>query len=264
METRAFENKNLQIVAVTDTKSECSVQAGSHASDMVNTTVSKFFDGKFMEGFKSAATTALSQLLGNVQAALKKHGESLICYVGQIAVLDTFKTNPQVTLYEVSKSIGENTQTARKLLNEHAEFVALLLISSGTIGAKGWQKKPVMRELLNNEHQISGCKGKQRTIWKKVPLTERQHCVTHARKVTVDSSRTIGGYHRAKADTRHHFAGGIPCQSVLEEALRHLKNSGDEAACIGMHNYDEEGIKLCLNLIRGKEHVRLAKQEQGW
>eukprot|EP00794_Sanderia_malayensis_P008732 gene8731-9663_t len=105
------------------------------------------------------------------------------------------------------------------------------------------------------------CKG-----WQRKP--------TQLRKCPKITGEGIRGYHgdsspRAKADIILQTVfpakkNCIPCQSVLEEALNHLKGSDDVTACIGMHNYDQEGIKSCLNLISVKEHERLAQQQQNW
>ncbi|KAK3730935.1 hypothetical protein QZH41_000562 [Actinostola sp. cb2023] len=159
MEAKAYEDKTLPIVAIVDTTKYCSIGAESGVGDKVGGTLNELFKGNLMDGLKQGLTVALDEFLGNAKAGrqemtqfhvafdsnsllridvyfykyefhsegLKKHGRNMFCYVAQVGVLDCIKIDPQVTLYELTKSVGpENIQDAKKLLEDETTFAVSL------------------------------------------------------------------------------------------------------------------------------------------
>lgn len=158
MAAKAFEDKTLPIVAIIDTKSFNYIHVEEGCGDGVKGVVSKLFDGAFMKGFQAAITTALETFLGNSAAGkqesqefhvvfdrnallrvdvyfykykyssktVKDSHQTVVCNVVQIGVLDSMKVNPQVILFEVSKSLGSDTEKAKEILERNTDFVESL------------------------------------------------------------------------------------------------------------------------------------------
>lgn len=135
MAATSLQEKNLPIVAVTDTVKRLSMHVQSGVSGHVSDAVDSLFKGQWLDGLKEAVSLALEMFLGNAKAgrqeytefhvvyanaallridlyfylynfpsgALKDHSQNMFCYVAQVGVLDAQKVNPEVVLYEIMK-----------------------------------------------------------------------------------------------------------------------------------------------------------------
>lgn len=155
MKASAFEDKSLPVLAKVDTITGSSIVAESGVGEGLDNLVDNLCNGDWVAGLKSGIKTALNTFLGSASAGrnekrefhviydhnallrvevyyykyhfsskgLKDHGQTMLCYVAQRCVLDSLRADPQVVLFEVSKSIGDNMEQALQNLKGDAKFV---------------------------------------------------------------------------------------------------------------------------------------------
>lgn len=156
MESRAFEDKSLPIVAVVNKVESYIVKVQNAPAEEIKKAISDIFQGEFLDGLEHIISAALNELLGNVMAGekefksfhvvfannsllrvdyymykydfsskgLRDKVQNALCYVAQVAVLDLKKVDPQVVLYELDKTIGQgNMQKAVERLQEDAKYI---------------------------------------------------------------------------------------------------------------------------------------------
>jgi hypothetical protein len=159
MAIEAFEDKSLPIVALVDKVERYAVKVEIVPAAKVNECIKDVFQGKFLKGLGDAVTSAVNELLGNTSAGEEERAETHIvfannsllridyymykyefgskglrekfrnalCYVVQVGVLDNKKVDPQIALYELGKSIGqEKIEEASKTLEEDAKLLEQL------------------------------------------------------------------------------------------------------------------------------------------
>ena len=171
MREQALKDANVPIVAFVDTSEKYSVSVSNVPDEDITKSIKEMFGGNIIQGLVSLIGVALNQFLGNTQAGVSEQNDYHIvfsdnallridvmfykyefsskgvederrngfCYYTQAAVLNLKKVDPQVLLYELSRTIGEeNIPEAVKELNSMAEFAEQLyqVINQLTTGAK--------------------------------------------------------------------------------------------------------------------------------
>ena len=155
IKTAAFEDTSLPILAVVDTTEKYFAKCKNKPGDDVSTAVDDVLSGKFLDGLKKMINVGLEEMLGDTSAGerekksfhivfannsllridymmykyefaskgLQHITKNMFCYYLQVGVVDFEKTNSQILLYELTKSIGEdNLASASKELSELAKF----------------------------------------------------------------------------------------------------------------------------------------------
>ena len=155
MREKALKDANVPIVAFVDTSEKYSVDVSNAPDDAITTSIKDMFGGNIIQGLVSLIGVALNQFLGNTQAGVSEQNDYHIvfsdnallridvmfykyefsskgvederrngfCYCTQAAVLDLKKVSPEVLLYELTRTIGqENIPDAVKQLHLMAEF----------------------------------------------------------------------------------------------------------------------------------------------
>ena len=171
MREKALKDANVPIVAFVDTSEKYSVDVSNAPDDAITTSIKDMFGGNIIQGLVSLIGVALNQFLGNTQADASEQNDYHIvfsnntlmridvmfykyefsskgvederrngfCYCTQAAVLDLKKVSPEVLLYELTRTIGqENIPDAVKQLHLTAEFGEQLyqVVSELTTAAK--------------------------------------------------------------------------------------------------------------------------------
>ena len=164
IKTAAFEDTSLPILAVVDMTEKYFAHCTNKPSNEVSSAIDEVLSGKFLEGLKNMISVGLNELLGNTSAGetekksfhivfannsllridymmfkyefgskgLQDITKNMFCYYLQVGVVDFEKTNAQILLYELTKSIGEdNLAAASKELSELAEFSGQLCKAIG-------------------------------------------------------------------------------------------------------------------------------------
>lgn len=159
LKDEALQDKSLPIAAVVDTSEKYSVKVSNVPSAEIQDAVNEILSGDFLEGLDSLLHATLNTFLGNTSAGesetkdfhvvfannsllrvdymlykyefsskgLKKEFQNGFCHYSQIGVLDIKKTNPQILLYELTRSIGEkNLHKAAEHLQGLATFATEL------------------------------------------------------------------------------------------------------------------------------------------
>ncbi|CAH3128284.1 unnamed protein product [Pocillopora meandrina] len=152
---KALKDANVPIVAFVDTSEKYSVDVSNAPDDAITTSIKEMFGGNIIQGLVSLIGVALNQFLVNTQAGVSEQNDYHIvfsdnallridvmfykyefsskgvederrngfCYCTQAAVLDLKKVSPEVLLYELTRTIGqENIPDAVKQLHLTAEF----------------------------------------------------------------------------------------------------------------------------------------------
>ena len=155
MREKALKDANVPIVAFVDTSEKYSVDVSNAPDDAITTSIKEMFGGNIIQGLVSLIGVALNQFLGNTQAGASEQNDYHIvfsnntlmridvmfykyefsskgvederrngfCYCTQAAVVDLNKVSPEVLLYELTRTIGqENIPDAVKELHLMAEF----------------------------------------------------------------------------------------------------------------------------------------------
>ena len=155
MREKALKDANVPIVAFVDTSEKYSVDVSNAPDDAITTSIKEMFGGNIIQGLVSLIGVALNQFLGNTQAGASEQNDYHIvfsnntlmridvmfykyefsskgvederrngfCYCTQAAVVDLKKVSPEVLLYELTRTIGqENIPDAVKQLHLMAEF----------------------------------------------------------------------------------------------------------------------------------------------
>lgn len=155
MREKALKDANVPIVAFVDTSEKYSVDVSNAPDDAITTSIKEMFGGNIIQGLVSLIGVALNQFLGNTQAGVSEQNDYHIvfsdnallridvmsykyefsskgvederrngfCYCTQAAVVDLKKVSPEVLLYELTRTIGqENIPDAVKQLHSMAEF----------------------------------------------------------------------------------------------------------------------------------------------
>ena len=174
------EDTNLPVVAVIQRVQRMSISISTGASSEVEGVIDDIFGGEFLGGLKKIVKTGLNALLGNASAGEKENtGFSVVysdntllrvdyymykydltskgvvekmsngfLYYVQISVLDLQRVNPQVVLYELTKSVGtENFAQLTKQLNNVEAFAKELY---GTIRELKEDANPVYIKAVNS------------------------------------------------------------------------------------------------------------------
>ena len=156
LETEAFEDKSLPIVAKVKKVETYLVKVETAPSADIKKSMEDIFQGEFLEGFQHLVTAAVNELLGNTLAGEKEFSsfqvvfannsllridfyiykydfsseglrekiQNAFCYVVQVGVLDLKKVDPQVVLYELDKSIGSgNIPDAIAKIKEEVKYM---------------------------------------------------------------------------------------------------------------------------------------------
>ena len=155
MREKALKDANVPIVAFVDTSEKYSVDVSNAPDDAITTSIKEMFGGNIIQGLVSLIGVALNQFLGNTQAGVSEQNDYHIvfsdnallridvmfykyefsskgvederrngfCYCTQAAVVELKKVSPEVLLYELTRTIGqENIPDAVKQLHLMAEF----------------------------------------------------------------------------------------------------------------------------------------------
>lgn len=158
LEARAYQDKSLPILAIVDRLKASSMDAKAGPADLgnkVGDVVGQLFSGHILDALKTTITSGLNLFLGNASEgrsdstefhivynnnaflridiyfykynfeseALKKVSSNLFCYVAQVGIVDHVKMNPQIALYELSKSLpAESIEETRKNMKLEAAF----------------------------------------------------------------------------------------------------------------------------------------------
>lgn len=155
MREKALKDANVPIVAFVDTSEKYSVDVSNAPDDAITTSIKEMFGGNIIQGLVSLIGVALNQFLGNTQAGVSEQNDYHIvfsdnallridvmfykyefsskgvederrngfCHCTQAAVVDLKKVSPEVLLYELTRTIGqENIPDAVKQLHLMAEF----------------------------------------------------------------------------------------------------------------------------------------------
>ena len=155
MREKALKDANVPIVAFVDTSEKYSVDVSNAPDDAITTSIKEMFGGNIIQGLVSLIGVALNQFLGNTQAGASEQNDYHIvfsnntlmridvmfykyefsskgvederrngfCHCTQAAVVDLKKVSPEVLLYELTRTIGqENIPDAVKQLHSMAEF----------------------------------------------------------------------------------------------------------------------------------------------
>ena len=156
LETEAFEDKSLPIVAKVKKVETYLVKVETAPSADIKKSMEDIFQGEFLDGFQHLVTAAVNELLGNTLAGEKEFSsfqvvfannsllridfymykydfsseglrekiQNAFCYVVQVGVLDLKKVDPQVVLYELDKSIGTgNIPDAIAKIKEEVKYM---------------------------------------------------------------------------------------------------------------------------------------------
>ena len=182
IKTAAFEDTSLPILAVVDTTEKYFAKCTNKPGDEVNSAIDNVLSGKFLEGLKKMINVGLDEMLGNTSTGerekksfhivfannsllridymmykydfaskgLQDITKNMFCYYLQVGVVDFEKTNAQILLYELTKSIGEdNLASASKELSELAKFSRQLFEAIGemstavTTGTRNSESAPL-------------------------------------------------------------------------------------------------------------------------
>ena len=155
MREQALKDPNVPIVAFVDTSEKYSVSVFDVPDEDITKSIKDMFGGNIIQGLVSLIGVALNQFLGNTQAGASEQNDYHIvfsnntlmridvmfykyefsskgvederrngfCYCTQAAVVDLKKVSPEVLLYELTRTIGqENIPDAVKQLHLMAEF----------------------------------------------------------------------------------------------------------------------------------------------
>ena len=221
MREKALKDANVPIVAFVDTSEKYSVDVSNAPDDAITTSIKEMFGGNIIQGLVSLIGVALNQFLGNTQAGVSEQNDYHIvfsdnallridvmfykyefsskgvederrngfCYCTQAAVLDLKKVSPQVLLYELTRTIGdENIPDAVKQLHLMAEFGEELyqVVNELTAAAKktftdsddGADRKKQIRNASEEEDDEEhddwegGVQGKTSGVFKTLQLPE--------------------------------------------------------------------------------------------
>ena len=221
MREKALKDANVPIVAFVDTSEKYSVDVSNAPDDAITTSIKEMFGGNIIQGLVSLIGVALNQFLGNTQAGASEQNDYHIvfsnntlmridvmfykyefsskgvederrngfCYCTQAAVLDLKKVSPQVLLYELTRTIGdENIPDAVKQLHLMAEFGEELyqVVNELTAAAKktftdsddGADRKKQIRNASEEEDDEEhddwegGVQGKTSGVFKTLQLPE--------------------------------------------------------------------------------------------
>ena len=171
MREQALKDANVPIAAFVDTSEKYFVDVSNVPDEDITGSIKEMFGGNIIQGLVGLISVSLNQFLGNTQAGAREQNDYHIvfssnallrvdfmfykyefsskgvederrngfCYYTQAAVLNLKKVDPQVLLYELSRTIGEeNIPEAIKKLNSMAEFAEQLyqVINQLTTAAK--------------------------------------------------------------------------------------------------------------------------------
>ena len=159
MREQALKDANVPIAAFVDTSEKYFVDVSNVPDEDITESIKEMFGGNIIQGLVGLISVSLNQFLGNTQAGASEQNDYHIvfssnallrvdfmfykyefsskgvkderrngfCYYTQAAVLNLKKVDPQVLLYELSRTIGEeNIPDAVKKLNSMAEFAERL------------------------------------------------------------------------------------------------------------------------------------------
>ena len=193
MELEATQDQRLPIVGVVDRTQKYSINVADVPADTINSAVGNMFAGKFLDGLKNLVTAVLNEFLGNTSAGeqeteqfavvfsnnsllrvdymmykyqfefkgLKDEVQNGFCYFAQVGVLDLQKVNPQIVLYELTKSVGaENMSEVIQTLSEVSQFATQLYgvieglrhAASGSTGNR-WMKTIEFNQTSGTMHR---------------------------------------------------------------------------------------------------------------
>ena len=155
MREQALKDPKVPIVAFVDTSEKYSVSVSNVPDEDITKSIKDMFGGNIIQGLVSLIGVALNQFLGNTQAGVSEQNDYHIvfsdnallridvmfykyefsskgvederrngfCHCTQAAVVDLKKVSPEVLLYELTRTIGqENIPDAVKQLHLMAEF----------------------------------------------------------------------------------------------------------------------------------------------
>ena len=155
MREQALKDTNVPIVAFVDTSEKYSVSVSNVPDEDITKSIKDMFGGNIIQGLVSLIGVALNQFLGNTQAGASEQNDYHIvfsnntlmridvmfykyefsskgvederrngfCYYTQAAVLNLKKVDPQVLLYELTRTVShKNIPDAIKQLHSMAAF----------------------------------------------------------------------------------------------------------------------------------------------
>lgn len=155
MKASAKDNNELPIVAIVDTMKKYHIEAKSVPDSKIQESLNSILKGDFISGLVGIISIALNEFLGNTSigeteeeycnvafannsvlridymfykyqfssTGIKDIAENVFCYYVQVSVLDMRKMNPQILLFELTKSLGhDNVDQAVSRLKEIAGF----------------------------------------------------------------------------------------------------------------------------------------------
>ena len=156
---QAFNDPRLPILSVVKRAEKYSLNVTSKANENIEGCLKSVVGGGYLKGLTSLLTVALDELLGNTAVGeyeknefhvvfasnsllrvdyymykyqMNYHGlrdkvQNIFCYYIQVGVLDVMKVRPQILLYQLTRSVGdEDMEDAKEKLSKMADFTTTL------------------------------------------------------------------------------------------------------------------------------------------